>query len=387
MTIIKSSVQPKLWPALATFPKICSAILVGSLFSMSVSAQQENDPGSEGSMPPLLTPTPTPPIGPIFGCDLDTTPPNAPARVLLIGVRDTEVDVDIVGAWVGVSDFWGFKVYTTEGVSFQQYPIDTDIVTLAGLMPGTQHSIYATAVDTCANESAPSETITFVTSDSATAYIDTASGHYYAGRLDWAAYMAVMQTYDYARRFQLWQMHDASWSHIDPALTPDAPTNVNVATRSVFEWGYTITWDLVNDADFAYYSVYRDGEFQKRAQEETLTVRNIPQGSAISWAVSATDMSGNESIPSEAYVMNMPWGSIPTPTPTITPIVTPTPVCHEVSTYNYSHKKDGRATSSGSYWTPDYIAVGSGDPMEGSTWGTTILYSFDESYWRVGYCP
>ncbi len=61
--------------------------------------------------------------------------------------------------------------------------------------------------------------------------------------------------------------------------------------------------------------------------------------------------------------------------------------CEEHTTTNYSHKSAGRATSSGSYWSPAYTANGSGDSMPGSTWGSTTLRSEDGSYWEVGACP
>lgn len=61
--------------------------------------------------------------------------------------------------------------------------------------------------------------------------------------------------------------------------------------------------------------------------------------------------------------------------------------CDEFTTFNYYHKTAGRATSSGSYWSPNYVANGSNDSMPGSTWGTTTLSSFDGSHWDVGSCP
>ncbi len=76
-----------------------------------------------------------------------------------------------------------------------------------------------------------------------------------------------------------------------------------------------------------------------------------------------------------------------TPTPSPTPISTPVPACEEVSAFNYYHKVGGRATSSGAYFSPNYVANGSNDTMPGSTWGLTNLYSFDGAYWRVGSCP
>lgn len=61
--------------------------------------------------------------------------------------------------------------------------------------------------------------------------------------------------------------------------------------------------------------------------------------------------------------------------------------CEEVSDKNYYHKTAGRATSSGNYWTPDYVANGSGDAMPGSTWGNTTLHSSNGSDWEMGSCP
>ncbi len=77
-----------------------------------------------------------------------------------------------------------------------------------------------------------------------------------------------------------------------------------------------------------------------------------------------------------------------TATPTPTPVITPTPVpsCEDVTAYNYYHKTFGRAHSSGSYWSPNYFANGSNDPMSGSTWGSTVLRSADGSSWEVGSC-
>lgn len=96
-----------------------------------------------------------------------------------------------------------------------------------------------------------------------------------------------------------------------------------------------------------------------------------------------------------------PFPGSPTPTPTPTPEITPTPTpvvtvtptptpaveCEEVETSNYYHKAADRATSSGSYWSPSYVANGSGDAMPGSTWGNTTLRTFDSgTVWSVGAC-
>ncbi len=83
----------------------------------------------------------------------------------------------------------------------------------------------------------------------------------------------------------------------------------------------------------------------------------------------------------------------PTPTPTLPPTPTPTPTptplpnCNDVTAFNYYHKVGGRATSSGYYWSPNYVANGSGDSMPGSTWGLNTLHSYSGGYWSMGGCP
>lgn len=70
-------------------------------------------------------------------------------------------------------------------------------------------------------------------------------------------------------------------------------------------------------------------------------------------------------------------------------VPTPTPVpdeCEAITTYNYKHKSDGRATSSGSFWSPTYTANGSGYVMPGSSYSQNTLRSEDGSYWELGDC-
>ncbi len=60
--------------------------------------------------------------------------------------------------------------------------------------------------------------------------------------------------------------------------------------------------------------------------------------------------------------------------------------CEEFTTFNYYHKTAGRAYSIG-FFSPDYYAEGSDDPMAGSTWGSTTLSSSDGGLnWNVGSC-
>ncbi|NMH60986.1 extracellular catalytic domain type 1 short-chain-length polyhydroxyalkanoate depolymerase [Alteromonas ponticola] len=61
--------------------------------------------------------------------------------------------------------------------------------------------------------------------------------------------------------------------------------------------------------------------------------------------------------------------------------------CASFTTANYYHKVAGRAFSTGNYWSPNYFAVGSNDPLTGSTWGNSTLSSLDGESWYEGDCP
>ncbi len=69
-----------------------------------------------------------------------------------------------------------------------------------------------------------------------------------------------------------------------------------------------------------------------------------------------------------------------------TPDGEPSGSCEEFTTFNYYHKTAGRAYSIG-FFSPDYYAEGSDEPMTGSTWGSTTLSSSDGGVnWNVGSC-
>lgn len=69
-----------------------------------------------------------------------------------------------------------------------------------------------------------------------------------------------------------------------------------------------------------------------------------------------------------------------------TPDGEPSGSCEEFTTFNYYHKTAGRAYSIG-FFSPDYYAEGSDEPMAGSTWGSTTLSSSDGGVnWNVGSC-
>lgn len=63
--------------------------------------------------------------------------------------------------------------------------------------------------------------------------------------------------------------------------------------------------------------------------------------------------------------------------------------CQEHTDMNYNHKAyHGRAYSTGSFFSPDYFAVGSDQAMPGSTYGYNTLYSTDGgALWNLGNCP
>ncbi len=61
--------------------------------------------------------------------------------------------------------------------------------------------------------------------------------------------------------------------------------------------------------------------------------------------------------------------------------------CEQQTTVNYYHKTSNRAYSTGAFFSPDYFANGSNDPMPGSTWGVNTLYSIDGVVWNRGECP
>ncbi len=63
-------------------------------------------------------------------------------------------------------------------------------------------------------------------------------------------------------------------------------------------------------------------------------------------------------------------------------------ICTDETTYNYEHETAGRATSSGFFWAPDYVAVGSRDALLGFPWSTNTVYSLDGgTVWYAGSCP
>ena len=76
----------------------------------------------------------------------------------------------------------------------------------------------------------------------------------------------------------------------------------------------------------------------------------------------------------------------PNPDPDPDPGPDPGSQCEQFTTFNYLHRFAGRAYRSGSFWSPDYFAEGSNDPLPGSTYGSNTLSSNDGQSWSLGAC-
>jgi len=62
--------------------------------------------------------------------------------------------------------------------------------------------------------------------------------------------------------------------------------------------------------------------------------------------------------------------------------------CNAETTFNYYHKLAGRAFSEGPVLSPDYFALGSNDPLPGSTWGSNTVHQINGAgSWFSGDCP
>ncbi len=151
-------------------------------------------------------------------CDRYYAPPAPPSSISVIEVRDTEADIRVGNS--GIGDFETIKVYQSNSVELTSLIFHSDYVSITGLTPGTEYEIYATNIDDCGTETGPSAFITFTTTTPAVDYIDTAYGHYLAGRLDYAGWIAMVQKYGYTTEFQMWELEDGSWTDTDPSLPP-----------------------------------------------------------------------------------------------------------------------------------------------------------------------
>ncbi len=261
----------------------------------------------------------------------DVTAPAVPSGLNAYDVHDKYVALSVSSN--SEADFKGYALYHSNGAA-AGFSASSNIM-LSGLNPQTLYSVYAKAVDKCGNESAASNTVSFTTG--ALEYVapsatDTVNGHYLDGRIDVNQMLDYGNEYGYADSFTLWQLQNGSWTDVNPntpTATPVPGTPTPVPTPTLTPAPGTPT-------------------------------------------------------PTPA----------PTPSPTQTPVASPLPPtptpepvgCEEFTTYNYYHKAGGRATSSGSYWSPGYKANGSNDDMPGSTWGSNTLHSSDGSYWALGGC-
>lgn len=263
-------------------------------------------------------------------CLTDNTAPAFPTGLTVVDPHDNYALLSVNAN--SEDDLAGYKIYRVGGAELTPSHVASTSITVSGLVPNSAYNVYATAVDMCGNESSASSSVSFNTAVSECEEIkivDTANGHYVAGRLSVSDYISVGQANGFLNEFPMWQRPDGTWSLEQVCGGPtDSPTPTPtplVATPIV-------------------------------------TVTPIPT----------------------PIITPTPFI---TPTPEVTPTPTTLPSCEEFTAYNYYHKTGGRATSTGSYWSPSYVANGSGDAMPGSTWGTTTLYSGDGTYWSLGSCP
>jgi poly(hydroxyalkanoate) depolymerase family esterase len=89
---------------------------------------------------------------------------------------------------------------------------------VTGLKPNTHYQVQVIAIDNCDQESAPSDPISFTTTDIVIVYpsvTGTATDHYVAGRLDVTAYVAMGGKHGYATPITLWEVN-GQWTDVDP---------------------------------------------------------------------------------------------------------------------------------------------------------------------------
>ncbi len=211
---------------------------------------------------------------------------------------------------------------------------------------------------------------------------------------------------------------------------PAAPTGLAVGSPDLYD--VSVMLNANSEDDLAGYNIYWDDGVVRRISfydSTSIVLTGLSEGASYSIYATAQDVCGNQSDPSSSvnfetpirsclavevnalasehfdegrlnvagliemgvrYGYTTPFSLWPTTDSGWDDVNTcdgPVPNCEEVSDYNYYHKTKGRATSSGDYWMPDYVANGSGDVMPGSTWGSTTLRRDNGSHWEMGSCP
>lgn len=155
--------------------------------------------------------------GPPPACDSDSSAPAAPTGLAPSDVHDTYAVLNVNAN--GESDLQGYRIYRAGGTALTPSAVASETITVSGLSAETQYQVYATAVDQCGNESAPSATVSFTTT--ALEYIapsetGTCTEHYNAGRLSVSEYTACGNEHGYMSDVTLWQLEDGSWTDEDP---------------------------------------------------------------------------------------------------------------------------------------------------------------------------
>ncbi len=149
-------------------------------------------------------------------CDNDSVAPATPTGLTVVESHDRYANLSVNAN--SEEDLKGYKVYKADGTSLTSSPVTSTSIVLSGLSASTQYQVYATAVDQCGNESAPSSNISFDTT--ALEYVaPTASGtcttHYTTNRLDTDGYLACGSANGYIDSVTLWQKQDGTWTTED----------------------------------------------------------------------------------------------------------------------------------------------------------------------------
>ncbi len=265
----------------------------------------------------------------------DVTAPSAPSGLAAFDIHDKYASMSI-SSTNSEADFKRYALYHSNGAS-AGYSSSASI-SISGLTSETAYSLYVTAMDNCGNESAASNTVSFTTGALeyiAPSAVASATGHYNAGRVDSAGYIALGGTYGYIDTFTLWQLQDGSWTDVDQA---EAPTSTPTPTAT-----------------------------------PTATPTPTP---------TATPTPTPTATPTPTPT------ATPTPTPTATPTPTPTPPpasdCSEYTSTNGVHASAGRGYNQ---YVSLYYATGSNDYLGIMSQTTTVNTTDGGTSYSVGSCP
>ncbi|MFL0811534.1 MAG: PHB depolymerase family esterase [Agarilytica sp.] len=149
-------------------------------------------------------------------CESDTIAPSAPTGLAVSSVSGTSVVLSVNAN--GEADLRGYRVYQTGGQQLTLSVVSSTSITLSNLPAETQLSVYATALDTCGNESSASSSVSITTGVPPVvipSVVSTVTDHYIAGRLSVNQYVEYGAKYGYNVAVDLWQVN-GTWTDEDP---------------------------------------------------------------------------------------------------------------------------------------------------------------------------